>query len=198
MQSQVVPSLYPQLPGQQLYGTNYNPYSPQTPVSAQQLQPFSSQLSTYNPSNLQNSYGGPSFQSQAIISTQTPSQTQYPYNSIQAQQQSSNQIQPYSQGQSSQNQQSQIQSQQSSYNRPSYQYSQTPQTQLRPQQLESVSKDEDPVYGPLARARGRVDRALLADNEISPDLADLLSVPSEFPPWLSHWVITELISLTMS
>lgn len=52
------------------------------------------------------------------------------------------------------------------------------QTQLTPQPLESVSKDEDPVYGPLGRARGKVERALVADNEISPDLADLLAIPS--------------------
>jgi nuclear pore complex protein Nup155 len=54
-----------------------------------------------------------------------------------------------------------------------------PTTQLAPQQLESVAKDEDPVYGPLGRARGKVERALIADNEISPDLADELQMPSQ-------------------
>ncbi|WRT64996.1 uncharacterized protein IL334_001937 [Kwoniella shivajii] len=50
-------------------------------------------------------------------------------------------------------------------------------TQMQPQQLETVSKDEDPIYGPLGRTRGKIDRALLGDNEISPDLADGLSLP---------------------
>ncbi|KAK8846777.1 hypothetical protein IAR55_005865 [Kwoniella newhampshirensis] len=52
------------------------------------------------------------------------------------------------------------------------------QTQLSPQPLESVSKDEDPVYGPLSRARGKVERSLMADNEISPDLADCFAHPA--------------------
>lgn len=47
--------------------------------------------------------------------------------------------------------------------------------QLQPQQLETVSKDEDPVYGPLGRARGKIDRGLTSDNEISPDLGDLFT-----------------------
>ncbi|WVQ84070.1 hypothetical protein IAT38_006215 [Cryptococcus sp. DSM 104549] len=42
------------------------------------------------------------------------------------------------------------------------------------QPLEAVSKDEDPVYGPLGRARGKVDRGLRGDEEISPDLAEKL------------------------
>lgn len=54
---------------------------------------------------------------------------------------------------------------------------------LQPQQLETVSKDEEPVYGPLGRARGKIDRGLTSDNEISPDLGDLFA-PCEFlwPP----------------
>ncbi|WWD22088.1 hypothetical protein CI109_106577 [Kwoniella shandongensis] len=52
------------------------------------------------------------------------------------------------------------------------------QTQLSPQPLESVSKDEDPVYGPLGRARGKVERAMVADNEISPDLIDGFGHPA--------------------
>ncbi|EIW68747.1 hypothetical protein TREMEDRAFT_63207 [Tremella mesenterica DSM 1558] len=47
-------------------------------------------------------------------------------------------------------------------------------SQLIPQPLEIVGKDEDPVYGPLSRARGKVERALNGDNEISPDLGDCL------------------------
>lgn len=46
---------------------------------------------------------------------------------------------------------------------------------LQPQQLETVTKDEDPVYGPLGRARGKIDRSLTSDNEISPDLGDLFA-----------------------
>jgi hypothetical protein len=65
-----------------------------------------------------------------------------------------------------------------SWQRPSPSY--TPMsTALQPQQFQSVSKDEDPVYGPLERARGQVERGLTADNEISPDLADLLPVPCQ-------------------
>ena len=77
-------------------------------------------------------------------------------------------------------------SQQSSWNRGYTSYYSAPQTQLQPQQLESVGKDEDPVYGPLGRARGKIERALLSDSEISPDLADLLGAPgsSEISlPW---------------
>lgn len=48
----------------------------------------------------------------------------------------------------------------------------------QPQQLETVGKDEDPVYGPLSRARGKIDRAIVSDNEISPDLAEQFA-PSE-------------------
>lgn len=54
-----------------------------------------------------------------------------------------------------------------------------PPTQLQPQQLETVSRDEDPIYGPLKRARAKVERALVTDNEISPDLADMLQAPSQ-------------------
>nr|XP_019008734.1 nuclear pore complex protein Nup155 [Kwoniella pini CBS 10737]OCF47515.1 nuclear pore complex protein Nup155 [Kwoniella pini CBS 10737] len=54
---------------------------------------------------------------------------------------------------------------------------QSTQTQLSPQILESVSKDEDPIYGPLSRAKGKIDRALIGDNEISTDLADGMSHP---------------------
>nr|XP_018265732.1 nuclear pore complex protein Nup155 [Kwoniella dejecticola CBS 10117]OBR87890.1 nuclear pore complex protein Nup155 [Kwoniella dejecticola CBS 10117] len=50
-------------------------------------------------------------------------------------------------------------------------------TQLSPQPLESVSKDEDPIYGPLSRARGKIDRAVTGDNEISADLADGMNHP---------------------
>ncbi len=53
-------------------------------------------------------------------------------------------------------------------------------TALQPQQLESVSKDEDSLYGPLGRAKGKVERALTSDSEISPDLADMLSNLCEF------------------
>ncbi|WOO79208.1 putative nucleoporin [Vanrija pseudolonga] len=53
----------------------------------------------------------------------------------------------------------------------------------QPQQLETVGKDEDPVYGPLSRARGKIDRAIVSDNEISPDLAEQFAPTSE-PPYL--------------
>ena len=36
--------------------------------------------------------------------------------------------------------------------------------------LDYVSPDEDSVYGPLGRARGKIERALDSDNRISPDL----------------------------
>ncbi|WVQ69011.1 uncharacterized protein L199_007223 [Kwoniella botswanensis] len=54
---------------------------------------------------------------------------------------------------------------------------QSSQTQLSPQPLESVGKDEDPIYGPLGRARNKIDRALTGDNEISTDLADGINHP---------------------
>ncbi|KAK4686014.1 hypothetical protein P7C73_g4121, partial [Tremellales sp. Uapishka_1] len=57
--------------------------------------------------------------------------------------------------------------------RPTYSYQPQPQTQLHPQPLESVGKDEDPIYGPLSRARGKIERGLVSDNEITNDLADL-------------------------
>ncbi|KIR29674.1 nuclear pore complex protein Nup155 [Cryptococcus deuterogattii LA55] len=43
-----------------------------------------------------------------------------------------------------------------------------------PQSLESVSKDEDPIYGPLERARGKIDRGLRGDVDISGDLEEKL------------------------
>lgn len=43
---------------------------------------------------------------------------------------------------------------------------------LGPQQLESIPRDEDPVYGPVGRARSKIDRALISDVELSPDLAE--------------------------
>ncbi|WVF70035.1 hypothetical protein IAT40_004822 [Kwoniella sp. CBS 6097] len=46
------------------------------------------------------------------------------------------------------------------------------QSRLQPQQLESVGKDEDPIYGPLSRARNKIGRALVGDEETSGDLAD--------------------------
>jgi nuclear pore complex protein Nup155 len=50
---------------------------------------------------------------------------------------------------------------------------------MQPQQLDSVDKDEDPVYGPVGRARGKIDRALTGDTEISPDLAQMLNCEFE-------------------
>lgn len=43
-----------------------------------------------------------------------------------------------------------------------------------PQSLESVSKDEDPIYGPLGRASGKVERGLRGDVDISADLEEKL------------------------
>lgn len=43
-----------------------------------------------------------------------------------------------------------------------------------PQSLESVSKDEDPIYGPLGRARGKIERGLRGDVDISADLEEKL------------------------
>lgn len=36
------------------------------------------------------------------------------------------------------------------------------------------------MYGPLGRARGKVERGLKGDEEISPDLGDLVGVASEY------------------
>lgn len=87
----------------------------------------------------------------------------------QYQSQQPGQVQPYGYGQQSQAV--------GSYGRPTYSYAPAQSTSLAPQQLESVGKDEDPVYGPLARARSKVERALRGDEEISPDLADLVAAP---------------------
>lgn len=43
-----------------------------------------------------------------------------------------------------------------------------------PQPLEYPNKNEDPAYGPLGRAQGKIDRAIKEDETISPDLSDLL------------------------
>ncbi|TYJ54289.1 hypothetical protein B9479_005048 [Cryptococcus floricola] len=56
-----------------------------------------------------------------------------------------------------------------SWARPQATYNQPPQL------LETASKDEDPVYGPLGRARGKITRGLRGDEEISPDLVAKLS-----------------------
>ncbi|KLT44819.1 nucleoporin-domain-containing protein [Cutaneotrichosporon oleaginosum] len=47
-----------------------------------------------------------------------------------------------------------------------------------PQAIEEPAKDEDPVYGPLGRARGKIERAMVSDNEISLDLVDKLQQPT--------------------
>lgn len=69
----------------------------------------------------------------------------------------------------------------SAWGRPmGYGYGTATTSQLQqPQQLETVANDEDPVYGPLGRAMGKIERAIASDNEISPDLADMLG-PSEY------------------
>jgi nuclear pore complex protein Nup155 len=66
-------------------------------------------------------------------------------------------------------------------------YSQ-PSTALGPQQLENVAKDEDPIYGPLGRARGKIERGLKGDEEISPDLGQLLEMQSESSETIKHHV----------
>lgn len=38
------------------------------------------------------------------------------------------------------------------------------------QNVDRGDPNEDKLYGPLGRARARVDRAIKADNEISPDI----------------------------
>ncbi|OCF37542.1 nuclear pore complex protein Nup155 [Kwoniella heveanensis BCC8398] len=58
------------------------------------------------------------------------------------------------------------------------------QSRLQPQQLESVGKDEDPIYGPLSRARNKITRALVGDEESSGDLADGFQHPlSQHEPY---------------
>ncbi|WVR04455.1 hypothetical protein IAU60_001458 [Kwoniella sp. DSM 27419] len=87
-----------------------------------------------------------------------------------------------------QNQQQQVQgSQVYSGQRPAYgpQGVTTQQSRLGPQALESVGKDEDPIYGPLGRARAKVDRALVGDEEISPDLEEGLRLQQQQPQY-SH------------
>ena len=43
------------------------------------------------------------------------------------------------------------------------------------QPLETVQRDEDPVYGPLGRAGAKIQRGLTADTEITSDMADQLA-----------------------
>ncbi|KAL7424377.1 hypothetical protein Q5752_000059 [Cryptotrichosporon argae] len=61
-------------------------------------------------------------------------------------------------------------------------YYSTP-TSVQPQPVETPAPDEDAVYGPLGRARGKIERAIVGDNEISPDLADTLGATNE-PPYV--------------
>lgn len=58
---------------------------------------------------------------------------------------------------------------------PSYNsYTVTASRVQAPQAIEEPAKDEDAVYGPLGRARGKIERAMVSDNEISLDLVDKL------------------------
>ena len=53
-------------------------------------------------------------------------------------------------------------------------------TSLGPQPLEEYRSGDDPVYGPLAKARAKVERGQTGDVEISPDLFDLIVQTSEW------------------
>jgi nuclear pore complex protein Nup155 len=55
-----------------------------------------------------------------------------------------------------------------------YSYTVTASRVQAPQAMEEPAKDEDAVYGPLGRARGKIERAMVSDNEISLDLVDKL------------------------
>lgn len=51
-----------------------------------------------------------------------------------------------------------------------------------PQAIEEPAKDEDATYGPLGRARSKIERAMVSDNEISLDLVEKLQ-QREFMRW---------------
>ncbi|ORX34408.1 Non-repetitive/WGA-negative nucleoporin C-terminal-domain-containing protein [Kockovaella imperatae] len=53
-------------------------------------------------------------------------------------------------------------------------------TSLGPQPLDEYRAGDDPIYGPLSKARTKVERGYTADSEISPDLMDIITQPSEF------------------
>lgn len=56
----------------------------------------------------------------------------------------------------------------------SYTTSYTASRVQAPQAIEEPAKDEDATYGPLGRARSKIERAMVSDNEISLDLVDKL------------------------
>ncbi|BEJ12146.1 hypothetical protein CspHIS471_0206060 [Cutaneotrichosporon sp. HIS471] len=67
----------------------------------------------------------------------------------------------------------------SAYRQPyGFSYTVTASRVQAPQAIEEPAKDEDAVYGPLGRARGKIDRAMVSDNEISLDLVDKLAQPT--------------------
>jgi hypothetical protein len=49
------------------------------------------------------------------------------------------------------------------------------------QPLQDIPRDEDPQYGPLARAEKRVTRARAVDDELTVDLADALGAVRNQP-----------------
>lgn len=141
------------------------------------LEPGVDQIAT-NMSSLWNR-GGPQGQHQ-ITSSQVYPQLPSSNNQFQQQhyQQQSQAMQPYNGNQSVAgpsygNQQGgpQPQGTVGSYNSSSVGYQPgVVWTQVPIQPLEARAADEDPLYGSLARAKGKVDRAMKSDEDISPDL----------------------------
>lgn len=186
--SQPQPNLYPQLPqSQQPQQLGYypaqpgamQPYAPAGPSQPIQLyqppaQPQYQQVQQFQPPANQ-LYGAGGGQAGALYANPAGVPSVYQP----AGQMAGGQLQQAQQGPSQQGMQLQQSGQggnqvQAAY-RPPYS-APSASTSLMPQPLESVDKSEDPIYGPLGRARGKVERAMRADEEISPDLSDMLSV----------------------
>lgn len=55
-----------------------------------------------------------------------------------------------------------------------YGFSYTASQVQAPQAIEEPAKDEDATYGPLGRARSKIERAMVSDSELSLDLVDKL------------------------
>lgn len=168
-------NLYPQLPSGQQQGYYPNqpgamqPYSPAGP--SQPYQPPSQAVFQPQPQQFQTpSNQGYGFGQRGGMYSNPPQQSSV-YQPMAPS--ASGSFQPGAQGPSqqvSQLQQGQGGNQAQQGYRPT-----VASTSPMPQTLETVSPTEDPIYGPLGRARNKVDRGLRADEEISPDLADMLS-----------------------
>jgi hypothetical protein len=186
------PNLYPQLPpSQQADYYRAQPGTLQTYNSAgpsQSILPYQQQQQLFHPQQQQqypsasNQVYGYSSGAHAGGMSSNTAQVPSVYHAP-----ASNQIQPVNQGGFQHGMQAQQFAQGGNQGQPGY--PQLP-TSLPAQNIEEVSSSEDPVYGPLGRARGKVHRAIVADEEISLDIKERMLTTGAFFLCLQQLVLS--------